>query len=111
MFSNPAKEFIKTIRSRRSCLLISLPIHHHPLHARIVLSRDQLTRILLILRRTVVAMENFTTKEKEEKEKTWRTWNLFFFFLTLNPGNIFRHGLSRILILGNPRANEDSTGR
>lgn len=70
MFSNPAKEFIKTIRSRRSCLLISLPIHHHPLHARIVLSRDQLTRILLILRRTVVAMENFTTKEKEEKEKT-----------------------------------------
>lgn len=110
MFSNPAKEFIKTIRSRRSCLLISLPIHHHPLHARIVLSRDQLTRILLIVRRTVVAMENFTTKEKEEKEKTWRTWNLFF-FLTLNPGNIFRHGLSRILILGNPRANEDSTGR
>lgn len=70
MFSNPAKEFIKTIRSRRSCLLISLPIHHHPLHARIVLSRDQLTRILLIVRRTVVAMENFTTKEKEEKEKT-----------------------------------------
>lgn len=83
MFSNPAKEFIKTIRSRRSCLLISLPIHHHPLHARIVLSRDQLTRILLILRRTVVAMENFTTKEKEEKEKTWRTWNLFFFFFNV----------------------------
>lgn len=82
MFSNPAKEFIKTIRSRRSCLLISLPIHHHPLHARIVLSRDQLIRILLILRRTVVAnwWKISRRRRKKRKRKRGERGTFFFFF-------------------------------